>query len=214
MRTVELCVICQHRTPEQPMVCDGCRRRMIDDLTNLVAAWQSLSAEPGKGATVRVSGTREKPLGVKVAALDLMLPARHIRPIRDIYGDQTGAQPVAVLLDSWVRDWAELRGEHLPAPTVSNLAAWLDIRLDWACDEHPAIDDYAREVRGALSACLAAIDALPAKPELCDGVACQWCDMRALWRAQGRIGCANCGRIYEAPEYHAWVKELARPLAS
>jgi hypothetical protein len=30
---------------------------------------------------------------------------------------------------------------------VTSLVGWLLVRLDWACDEHPAVDDFAAEVR-------------------------------------------------------------------
>lgn len=61
--------------------------------------------------------------------------------------DQHGALPPLVLLDQWAEDWAEMRGEHRPVPTMTSLCAWLTHRLDWACQHHPAIDDFADELR-------------------------------------------------------------------
>lgn len=206
------CVICHHRLPDYPQVCTGCRTRLAADLTDLVAAHASLSAEPGCSATERITGTRERPLGVRVAVLDLMLPARHTTGVRDVYGDQGGLTPVAVLLESWARDWAGILGHMLPAPTVAILGRWMGLRLEWACDVHPAIDEYTTEVRSALAACRAAMGDRASRPELCEGVACPKCDLRALYRMPNSdlIHCGACPHLLTQEEYDREVQRQAK----
>lgn len=211
MHGVPICVICRNRTPHRPSVCEPCRRWLAFDLGTLVAVWQELSAEPGRANTQRISGSRERPLGVHLAALDHMLPVTHTEAIVDDHGDQVGAIPVAVVLASWVRDWLETMHNPNDQPhfTVPDMAAWLAHFSEWACDHHPAIGDFATEIRTTLATCRAAIGELPLRPQLCDGIACQRCDNRALYRAEGRVTCAVCGKIYEQTEYDEWVRQLA-----
>ena len=96
----------------------------------------------------RVGGSREAPLPLRVDPLDLTLPAR-VATVHDGYGDQAGNLPVASVLDSWARDWADVRNmrETLPDPTVVELGRWLGNRHPWAADTHPAVDEYATELR-------------------------------------------------------------------
>ena len=75
-------------------------------------------------------------------------------PVLRPSNDQVGLLSVATTLDSWVREWADTRAmdEWLPDPTVVELAGWLGNRMDWACDRHPAIDEFAGEIRRLHSA--------------------------------------------------------------
>lgn len=113
----------------------------------------------------RVSGSTEPGLPVRVRAVDLTLPASTGSLVPDRRGtvyvdDQTGDQPVATVLASWVRDWADHRGEgeRPPAANVGTLAAWLEVRLEAACGwdatqpAHPAIDEFAAEIRDTVLA--------------------------------------------------------------
>ncbi len=131
-------------------------------------------------------------------------------------GDQTGETPVAVWLDSWVRDWITYRPqhrEHLPVPTVDRLTDWLLDRLDWALDNHPAIDEFAADLRHQLAVLRTVTGDVAARPEYKDGVVCrsEACDMKALYRKAGDdwIECAACGRLYSPEEYREWVDMLA-----
>lgn len=168
MRTVELCVICQYRTPDRAMVCDGCRRRMEADLVDLVEEWTKLDPAPGQGSGERITGTREKPLPARVTVLDLTISNIMVKAVNDPYRDQAGHIPVVAILDGWARDWAEELRQMLPAPTVPNLARWLALRIDWACDTHPAIDEYVAEIRSTLATCRAVngitVDTIPIGP--------------------------------------------------
>lgn len=110
-----------------------------------------------------VSGSREAPLPIRVDTIDLTLHANvsALRPDRrgTVYsGDQIGRLSAATVLDTWTRDWADSRqlDEHLPPATVQALASWLANRIPWAAEYHPAVDEYAKEIRDLLGALRAA----------------------------------------------------------
>lgn len=168
-------------------------------LVDLVDAWRQITPVPGRGATMRITGTPDKNLGVNIAALDQLMPPQP-DAVHDPYGDQTGAQSVATILDAWVKDWAYARREHgyLPLPTVPYLAGWLQARTPWATQHHPAIDDYEREICAALRTCQAIIGDRPDEPSPYFGESCPNCDKRALWSIRGVIKCAGCGWSYIA----------------
>ena len=144
------CVICQRRPYDRAMVCNGDRQWLDGTLTEIVHLYATLPEQmiPGQTQGQRVSGSREAPLPLRVDPLDLTMPAR-VTAVHDVYGDQAGLPSVAGVLDSWARDWVDVRdmGETLPTPTVVELARWLGNRHPWACDDHPAVDDYATEIR-------------------------------------------------------------------
>lgn len=155
--TERLCVTCPRLRPNHtprhydvPNVCGGCRAHMAEDLRALPEHYAQLPAvlEPARRGGQRVSGTPSRSLGVSLEPLNLLSPAGSSGNVHDPYGDQHGPLPALVVLDQWVSDWSDTRGqgEHLPAATVTSLTLWLAHRLEWACDHHPAIDDYAGEV--------------------------------------------------------------------
>jgi hypothetical protein len=150
------CVTCavyrptqQPRLPNNPHVCDSDRRRLAAELADIPTLHAQLRdhLEPGTGTGVRVSGTRTPPLPVRLDALNLLI-AGPVGVTADPNLDQCGAIPPLVVLDLWVRDWIDVRdrAEHQPIPTVAVLAAWLAVRVEWACDQHPAVDEFAREI--------------------------------------------------------------------
>lgn len=218
------CIVCQRRQPYRPNVCDGDRRRLDHQLRELPDLYVLLPAalEAGDGDRERVSGTRVAPIPLSLDVVDLIGMARQPNPTdeaRKHPEDQTGGLSVASVLDQWVREWREVRskGEGLPAPTVPNLAHWLRMRLEWACDQHLAIDEFAFELRGLMSTIRSAltlrrhVDRLPApcpNPE---------CDMLTLHRsidpikgADSWIECGSCHRLWTEDEY----RRLAIVLAS
>jgi Zn ribbon nucleic-acid-binding protein len=140
---------------------------------------------------------------VAVDALDLSLPSRGAEAVRDPHGDQTGHQPVAVVLDQWVRDWQETRArrEGLPVPTVPELVRWLRHRLEWACDEHPAVDEFAAEVRETLAALRGVLGLTRLRHRL--PAPCPDCEMLTLVREDGGdyVECGACHRLWTEDEY-------------
>ncbi|GAA0738662.1 hypothetical protein Drose_04295 [Dactylosporangium roseum] len=212
------CPACWRRDPHTPQLCGVCRSRFrtwLVEIPDLHA--QLLAEEPsgiaGQRAGGRVSGSKERPLPIRVDPLDLTGPARHVWLLGE---DQVGYESVASVLDFWVRDWREARGglERLPEPSVPVLAAWLLRRADDAMDAHPAVDECFEDVRrvhGALRAQLGLVDP---RPEYLDGVPCKRCGAATLWRVPGSdyaSECAipTCKGLLTEDEYAAWTSEVA-----
>jgi hypothetical protein len=169
---------------------------------------------PGPGHGGRVSGSRERPLVIRVDAHDLAMPARVLPP----YGeDQVGHPPIATVLDGWVRDWRthRSRGEGLPEPTVKILSDWLLTRLDDACDDHPAIDEFSaalRQIHGALRAQLGMVEV----PDYKVGVPCRGCDRITLYRSNGSdyVECGSCPSLLSPDDYTRWTGLVSAAAAS
>lgn len=184
-----------------------------------------LSAGPirAAGASSRVSGSREAPVPVRLDLVDLTAPARLPNPMRGpgYYPrslwpeDQIGHQPIATRLDLWARDWITHQrcpGDHLPDPAVPALITWLSVRCGWACDEHPAVDEFAAEMRDLRTVLSAANDDGPVYPEPILAVPCSGCDTLALFRpvkSPYRAECGGCGKLYTDDEYARWTGLVA-----
>lgn len=140
------------------------------------------------------------------------------QPVLVPAGDQIGYLPAASLLDAWVTDWRLMRGkgEGLPRPVVDEMCAWLLDRLDEACDQHPAVGEFAADL-GDLHSTLRAVLGLTGPwPELLRGVPCRRCDVASLARlpvahygAQQYIECGSCGDLMTPEEYERWTQLLA-----
>lgn len=130
------CAVC-HR-PSRPRVHDGCRDRIAGYLLELPSLYRQLAdvLQPGRrGNTVR-SGTRAAPLPCNLDALDL-------RARGGIEG----------VLGSWERDVVDILG-WAPSPyrgtveqAVMDSATFLHLQLPWICEEHPAVKEFASELR-------------------------------------------------------------------
>lgn len=158
----------------------------------------------------RVSGGAvEAAAPVNLDAVDLALPAA-LSDVHDPYGDQTGHPPTAAVLLTWCRDWATIRAqrEHARNLTVPTLASWLYDRLDWACAQHPAVDDFAaemRQLRGTLCGVLGLVDV----PKYYEGLPCEHCEALTLYRANGEdTTCGTCGSISTDDELAEWSRKL------
>lgn len=161
MSDERLCVTCPALYPngkpryvQWPLCCESCRARIrsslaeIVDLYALLPAMRKATRAPGD----KVSGSKDPPIPARIDVVDLSLPARPAtrallaRGVMGMDPDQVGDLSVATFLDTWVRDWAGIRGDHLPDPNVVTLVGWLDVRLDWAMDSHTAIDEFSAEL--------------------------------------------------------------------
>lgn len=212
------CAVCQRRPPLRPQVCDGCRARLGRDLAEIAKLHAVLPdlMEPGRAGTQRVSGTREAPLPLRVDVLDLSLPLRGAEAISDPHGDQTGHLPVVAVLDQWARDWRDTRdqGERLPVPTVPELVRWLANRLGWACDQHPAVDEFATEVDQKLTELRGVHGLTRLRHRL--PAPCPSCELLAVYRDDGAdwIECGGCGRLWSEAEWARLVTVLAGEVAA
>jgi hypothetical protein len=210
------CVVCQdpERVPGRGQVCESCRLPLPALLRDIADLHAHLDLTPGSGSTgPRVSGSHEPPLPLRIDALDLTMPAR-AGTVHDDHGDQVGHPAVATVLDQWVDDWRGTRatGEGRPAPTVPALVGWLTVRLDWACESHPAVDEFVAEMRRLRSILRAVSGDAPARPQRLT-LPCQDCNQLALVRVVARevrpVCCRACGRSWSENEYAEWVGVLA-----
>ena len=128
-------------------------------------------------------------------------------------GDQVGDPSVASVLDSWARDWQTYAWALLPDPTVSSLSQWLTERLEWACDQHPAVDDFASELRELTSRVRSAAGLTRPKAELKLGVPCRECERVTLYRWPGSdyVECGSCPVLMTAEEYTRWTQLIGAP---
>lgn len=216
--TEHSCVACPQlrdgtpRVYARPQVCDGCRSRLRSLLAEVLDSYAQLHTSPGAGVGQRISGTPAHRLPLNEDALDLTMPP-HLAAVHDEHGDQTGEPAVADVLESWARDWQTYlpTWQSLPAPTVSALVGWLTDRLEWACDQHSAVDDFAHEIRH-MAAVLRAVAGLNRPPvEYKAGVPCRECERVALFRWPGSdwIECGACPSILSPAEYARWTQLLA-----
>lgn len=169
-----------------------------DTMVPKVRVW-TVSEEIDLDSGERVIVTTWRRELVKVRGVPVMVAA----------GDQTGQRPVAVVLDSWVRDWVETRAmrETRPRPEVPELRAWLVNRLGWACDHHPAVDEFAAEVTCELYALRAVLNVSRRKIRLKEP--CPSCGMvLTLVRDPGGgkiVECQNCHDAWDDPHWLASV---------
>lgn len=208
------CITCFRRDPNTPLVCDVDRSKLrtwLREIPELFA--EMVEAEPvlipGPGLGGPVSGSKERPLPIRVDPFDLAAPARHLLLVGE---DQVGYESVASVLDFWVRDWREARGglERHPEPDVRTLATWLLRRADDACDGHPAVDEMFQDMarlRSALRGQLGQVEI----PDYKKGVPCRRCDRLTLVRLNGSdwIECAQCPELLSPDEFDRWVGLLA-----
>lgn len=204
-----ICVVCQHRQYHHAQVCTGCRNRIARQLLEIGDTHRLLPA-----------ALDINPLGV----IDLTYPAHGgagATTVHDPHHDQTGNIPIAALLDSWARDWQATLpnvGDHLPAPTVPLLIRWLFTRAMTACDMHPAVDDFAREL-GALLARIRNTINVNLNP-VRYRAPCPYCGTTTLRRDPGAdwIECKGgkpaepgCGRLWGEDEYGLLARASIAP---
>lgn len=211
--TTLLCVICQRREPTRAQVCNPDRIRLAGTLASIVELWRQLpdALQPGQSAAQRVTGSRDAPIPARIDVIDLTAAVRNgsaTPEAREHPEDQIGHPAVAAILDQWCRDWRDEMAfaQTLPLPTVPELARWLTDRLDWACDRHPAVDEFATEMRQLRAVLFGTLGLFEPEPEFCNGVVCRGCDRYALYRSQDRYAaeCDECGMLYTEDEYREW----------
>src|SRR5574342_90748 len=131
------------------------------------------------------------------------------RPVLRPPGDQTGDIAPVEKLWSWTRDWVERRnvGESGPNPDLPGIVAWLRARLDWAAEQHPAVDDFVTEVRAAADTMRERLSVKRYVQRFTEP--CPRCDVVALYReidpnkdprkAWGQ--CGSCGNLWREEEF-------------
>jgi hypothetical protein len=216
-----ICVACPQLHNHQPrhydraQVCERCRLHLADMLATIPDLYGALPEhlERGTGTWERVTGGDIAPrLPFVEDVWDLLLPVRP--PIAG--RDQIGYLSVATVVTTWTRDWATYRDKRElgDVATVDAHVAWLSVRLEWACDHHPAVDEFATELRTLTAALRRYAGTQTPRPQPCSGVPCRRCDWLSLARladGSGDVECQNpaCRTIYRADEYQRWTRLVA-----
>lgn len=184
---------------------------VADPVANLLAAGP---LNGSKGAP-RVSGSTDRPVPIRIDPTDLLAPARPgslaVADTGRWASDQIGHLAVATELEFWARDWADTRRERCPLPTVHVLAGWLADRLDWACANHHALDEFAGKLGRVRTALEAAAGILPARPVPMDRP-CDSCGHLTLAREPDTeyIVCSHCGRVLTEADYREHLEDVIK----
>jgi len=204
----------------------------LRELPDLYALLPSVMSPGSSGESTKVSGSRDAPVPPNLDVVDLLLPVRPgsvgvrmrfdarglpgLRPQDPPQpvnwategGDplQVGSLSVLTVLDFWARDWCEARdvGENPPTPVVASMAAWLSgERLRWACDSHPAIEEFADDIRRLVRVTRRLLNVAKVVFRLPVPCPSAECDRMALHREAGGeyIECGACGRLWTESEY-------------
>ena len=156
--TEVLCITCPvlrpagaPRQPNRPMVCDGDRTTLAGYLTDLPGLYAGLyeMLEPGRsGAEIRAKGF-ESQLPSAVDPLSMLAPGSMLPSIegRPWAQDQIGDVPPLEQLWWWAEDWAQAFTVAMPGPYFAPVCWWLATWLPRACDDHPAVDEFAADLR-------------------------------------------------------------------
>lgn len=200
------------------------RRERPDDVNGRWAdpIAHALPAGPlnGSKSAPRVSGSPGRSAPIRIDPTDLLARSRHaslaVATSSRWPEDQVGYLSAATILDFWVRDWADLRGEHLPeigrerSPALT-LANWLLDRLDWACQHHFALDEFAGDIQQLSSALYGLCGYGAARPKLMEAP-CPSCHLLTLTQCyeESNIECSaiECGRILTVEEYAEHVRTI------
>jgi len=208
------CRGCLPALAEVGRLCRRCYQRADATLADIGELYGRLDQAliPGLGSGQKVSGTPERTVPINVDVHDLLAPSR-LGTVHDEWHDQTGQPPVAAVLETWTRDWAEHLGHTRPAPYVAEQVRWLRARLDWAAKTHDAVDEFIAETRNLRHRLTSVLRENDSTPERCHGVACKRCDLLSLYRrtdGSGDVECHNpdCRMIYRPDEYRMWTKLL------
>lgn len=169
----------------------------------------------GSKGSPRVNGSRDAPVPLRIDPTDLLMPSRPASLSVAVTGsyasDQIGHLAVATELEFWARDWADIRREGIPLPNVPELSEWLRNRLEWACEHHPAIDEFAGKLRQLRTALTAAAGRFDAMPETLSAP-CDSCGTLALYRDTDieRVACGSCARLMTEDEYADYTRWLIK----
>lgn len=138
------CTVCTRNAVTDRLVCSRCQNRINQQLADILEfyALAENALLPGQGGNGR---STERPLGVRVNALDFVC-----------------GYSVVDVLEAWEKDWRDFYElgpygpasaqrcagrNNQPATTLTEIVRFLRAWLDKACTDHPAVDDFAGEVR-------------------------------------------------------------------
>jgi hypothetical protein len=175
---------------------------MHDQLGDVLEFYALAAGELLPGSATGTRGT-ERSIGVRLAALDF----------------RAGHDAVAILA-SWESEWREHYGLAIepmlsrPAPALSRSVAFLGGWLHRACADHPAIDEFARELQSCWAEARTAARMAPARSMTVTCVAdieeldedgeptIVTCGRRIPVAAddfRGRVQCRRCKTVWDVP---------------
>lgn len=148
------CTICRRPTdPERdPIRHQRCAERLTANLRDIPGHYALMGAvlAPGTaGGRAHVSGTRTAPLPVRLEPLNLRARGG-----------------IITVLATWEADWRETRGlaeatRGISERDLAGIVLSLRTHLPWAIEYHPAVQEFADEVRDIVQQCRAAAGLLP-----------------------------------------------------
>lgn len=122
---------CRSREADLGRVCGPCAQKIRDDLDTLVDSWAATEDPAFPGGTSGDGRAKSSPLPGGTDWMDWRQGA-------DLFG----------VLTTWVRDWMDIYALAGPRRgDLTSITGWLRAHLDHAANSHPAIDDFADEIR-------------------------------------------------------------------
>lgn len=121
------------RRPNRPNVCDGCRERLQRDLAAISTAYYDDEYQPVRGTSEILTRVFESKPPLDLTELSLR-------------GDGFGT-PRAILSTLCRAAAEDLELGELPADNIREMVGWLGRHLQQLCDEHMAVDEFARDIR-------------------------------------------------------------------
>lgn len=177
------CEICQR--PSVPRVHPGCQERLDGNLAQLPLLYRQLAyvLAPGRRGGDGRTGSRSAPLPVNEQVLDL-------RARGGIEG----------VVTSWERDAREILG-WTPPPfrgdieqTIDGATVFLRTNLDWFCDQHAAVYEFAQDVRRLRAECESLVTGETPPRRVTVACTCGG-TMRVTLDTPG-VRCPSCGQQY------------------
>ncbi|MFP3986918.1 hypothetical protein U9R90_05325 [Streptomyces sp. E11-3] len=176
------CEVCSR--PSTPRVHPGCQQRIHDNLTALPGLYRALADAlvPGRRGGDGRTATRSAPVPCNLDTLDL-------RARGGIEG----------VLASWAADLCERETWQLPQygtveAAVDGYAALLERNLNTICDEHPAVREFADELRNIVGQARRILDG--EKPPRRIPVACPCGQVLRVTVHTPAIKCHGCDQQY------------------